>query len=124
MFKIISIGIGGFAGAIGRYLITDSIHNLFKVSFPLGTLIANLLGCFLLGFIYTITLEKQILNPTLKTGLTTGMLGALTTFSTFTYETLVLFENKEPILALSNILISVTLGLIMGLAGINIAKFI
>ncbi|AZR72172.1 hypothetical protein BBF96_01430 [Anoxybacter fermentans] len=124
MVKIISIGIGGFLGAITRYLLAGEVEKYFKSTFPFGTLVVNLIGCFLLGFIFSLTLNREMINPTIRTAITTGFLGALTTFSTFTYETLALLEGENLFLALSNVVISVVLGLLMGWFGIITARII
>ncbi|MBM7624950.1 fluoride efflux transporter CrcB [Sporohalobacter salinus] len=124
MLKLLSIGLGGFLGAIGRYLIGNGVENFFKGSFPYGTLAVNLIGCFLLGFIFTLTLERQIINPIVRAAITTGFLGALTTFSTFSYETLSLLNGGCLILALSNILFNIIPGLIICWVGITLANLI
>jgi len=124
MFKIFSIGIGGFFGAIGRYLLTKKVEEFFLGTFPYGTLFVNLLGCFLLGFIFTLSLEKQFISPNMRVAVTTGFLGALTTFSTFSLETISLFREESYYLGFSNILISLIPGLIMVWLGITVAKLI
>ena len=124
MIKLLSIGLGGFLGSIGRYLIDTRIERLFKGSFPYGTLAVNLIGCFLLGFIFTLTLERQIINPILRTAITTGFLGALTTFSTFSYETMSLLNNESLLLALGNIILNIIPGLILCWFGITLAEVI
>lgn len=122
MIKLISIGIGGFFGSITRYLVNRGVERYFKGAFPLATLIVNLVGCFLLGFILTLAMRKGDPNPVLRMALTTGFLGALTTFSTFTYETLALLEGQNHLIALGNLLVSVILGLVMGWLGIVAAR--
>lgn len=124
MFKIFSIGIGGFFGAITRYLLTKKVEDFFLGTFPYGTLFVNLLGCFLLGLIFTITLEKQIISPNMRVAVTTGFLGALTTFSTFSLETITLFREESYYLGFCNILVSLIPGLIMVWLGITVAKLI
>ncbi|AGB40128.1 crcB protein [Halobacteroides halobius DSM 5150] len=124
MFKLINIGLGGFLGAIGRYLITLKVNKNLNLNFPAGTLVVNLIGCFLLGFIATITKEKELFHPTFRTAITTGFLGALTTFSTFTYKTIGLLDKESTFLAASNIIISLVLGLFVAWIGINTAKLI
>ena len=124
MARIIGIGLGGFLGAISRYLITNKVENLFQGTFPYGTLTVNLLGCFLLGFIFTLTLNHELINPQLRIAITTGFLGALTTFSTFSYETIALLREESLLLAFTNILISLLPGLVMVWLGITLAKLI
>lgn len=122
MLKIICVGMGGFIGAVTRYLVTGWVEKLFKGTFPFGTLTVNLIGCFLLGFIYTLTLEREIVDPLIRIAITTGFLGALTTFSTFSYETLALLEGKNYFLGLGNVVISLLLGLFLAWLGIAIAR--
>lgn len=94
MIHIFLIGIGGFFGAISRYLISKYLNN-FIVSFPLGTFTVNFTGSLLLGFIvYSVSFGKNI--PTnYRDLLTIGFIGAFTTMSTFAYESFRLFDGKE-----------------------------
>ncbi|MBU2746235.1 fluoride efflux transporter CrcB, partial [Acidithiobacillus caldus] len=82
-------------GAWARYGQTLLVQTLVGRSFPWATLSINVLGCFIMGFLFFETLERRSLSPELRTGILTGGLGAYTTFSTFSLETLVLFENGE-----------------------------
>lgn len=120
--QLISIGLGGFCGAITRYLVNRGVERYCQGAFPLATFIVNLVGCFLLGFILTYALEKGDMNPIFRAAVTTGFLGALTTFSTFTYETLALLEGQNHLLALGNVVVSVVFGLLMGWLGIWVAR--
>lgn len=122
--RILSIGVGGFLGAIARYLLSKGVERYFKGAFPLGTLIVNLIGCFFLGFILTVTLRKGLIHPDLRLAITTGFIGAFTTFSTFTYETLTLFEGTNSLLALGNVVVSVILGLALGWLGILMGRMV
>ena len=124
MFNILYIGLGGFFGAIGRYSISKWIANKYSSIFPYGTLAVNLLGSFLLGFLITYFLDKSTLNPLYRTAITTGFLGALTTFSTFGFETIMLFEEESYFFALVNIFSNLFLGLILVFLGIKLAKLI
>ena len=87
-------------GAWARYGQTLLVQAAFGRSFPWATLSINVLGCFIMGFLFFETLERISVSPELRTGMLTGGLGAYTTFSTFSLETLVLFENGEAIKAL------------------------
>lgn len=124
MLKLISIGIGGFLGAISRYLISKWATTQGESILPYGTLMANLIGSFLLGFLLTIFLEKTTTYPYLQVALTTGFLGALTTFSTFSYETITLIQDKGLLWANINIFSNLILGLICVMAGILLGKTI
>lgn len=86
----IYIGVGGFFGAISRYAIGNLVNQTLGNPFPAGTFLANLIGCFLLGFIMTLSLERLVMSPNVRMGIATGFLGGLTTFSTYTYEALTL----------------------------------
>lgn len=81
------VGIGGFIGASLRYIITGLSTKAFGDSFPYGTLIVNVLGGFLIGFIMEASAGLWPISPNTRLFLTTGILGGLTTFSTFSYET-------------------------------------
>lgn len=92
MQRLIYIGIGGFIGAILRYIISMKI---ITTQIPWGTLFVNVLGGFLIGLIMEFCLSTEYISPNLKLFLTTGVLGGLTTFSTFSYETIGLFGSGD-----------------------------
>ena len=92
--QILYIGLGGFLGAIMRFLISRFVGNYFS-SFPLGTLVVNVSGSLLLGFIvYSVSFGKNI-SPELRDFMTIGFIGAFTTMSTFAYESFRLAELSE-----------------------------
>ena len=86
MKKYFYIGILGAFGAIARYVVEKAPFSLPFYYFPINTLIINLLGCFLLAFIIELSYERKIISPALRLGITTGFLGAFTTFSTLCKE--------------------------------------
>ncbi len=88
---IIAVGIGGFFGAISRFVIAGWVQKLTGASFPWGTLTVNVLGSFIIGILAI--LFERFVNPELKAMMITGFLGALTTFSSFSYETVSLFNE-------------------------------
>jgi CrcB protein len=110
MLKLLVIGIGGFLGAIARYGISGLVHRHFSGSFPVGTLCVNVLGCLVIGAL-TALLERQLLTPTQRLFLMVGLLGSLTTFSTFGYETLELMRDGNWSATLANVAANVALGL-------------
>ena len=117
MQKIFYVGIGGFIGSSLRYIISIQSTKLFGTNFPFGTLIVNVLGGFLMGVIMQISTDTTLISPNQRLILTTGILGGLTTFSTFSLETTVLFSDAQYVLASLNIGLNLffsLLGLIVG----------
>lgn len=125
MLNIISVFIGGGIGAIARYLVSLGIVKQFgEMELPIATFSINILGCFLLGFLYILFLEKANMNNTLGLALTVSFCGAFTTFSTFSLEIFKLIENQQIIQSCLYIIFSVIIGLLSVIIGINCAKFL
>lgn len=122
MKKYMFIGLGGTLGAILRFIIKNiEIYN-YKDNTPLSTFIINITGSFILAFILTMTYETWQLNEDIKLGITTGFLGAYTTFSTMCKETVIMLNQGYYFLAISYIGFSVMLGLTFAYLGIVMAK--
>ena len=117
---ILSVGAGGFIGATGRFLISAWIQKIAGVSFPVGTLGVNILGSFIIGFLFL--LFEQTIAPSQKAFLITGMLGALTTFSTFSLETVTMIQNGMFAKSLVNIALNTTLCIMATLLGMALFK--
>ena len=111
--NILVVGLGGFFGAIARFLISGWVQNLFSKSvFPFGTLSVNMLGCLVIGLLFGLSQYLgDVLTPRGKLLLITGFLGALTTFSTFGHETFELIQDNEILLAFANVGIQIVFGL-------------
>jgi len=107
---LLLVGTGSFIGGIFRYLIAQVVHAKFLSTFPLGTLIVNIIGCFFIGFVFGLT-DKFNLNQELRLFLAVGLLGGFTTFSAFSGETFCLFRDGQFWYATAYILTSVFLGL-------------
>ena len=122
MIQFFVIGAGGFIGATTRYYLSWFISQNYASKFPFGTVTVNLAGCFFLGFIAALTEEKIELNPTLKGFLTTGILGAFTTFSTFSVETVQLLRDGHLNVALLNVGVSVIVGVCAAYTGLIFAR--
>ena len=106
MLQIIYIGVGGFIGAVSRFLLSRYIGNLLP-SFPAGTLAVNVIGSFVLGFIiYSVSAGKNI-SPELRDFITIGVLGGFTTMSAFAYESFRLFELNQFLLFALNIFFNI-----------------
>jgi fluoride exporter len=111
--QILIIGAGGFIGAILRYLLSAQVQTYSKnAAFPLGTLGVNLLGAFLIGLLIELANTYGIFSPQLRSFLFIGILGALTTFSTFSLETVELLQEGWGAGALLNIGANVSLCLL------------
>lgn len=120
MQKLIYVGIGGLIGASLRYIISINSAKLFGTQMPYGTLIVNVLGGFLIGLIMELSLTTDLVSPNLRLFLTTGIMGGLTTFSTFSYETINLFSDGSYILGILN----TSLNLFLSLGGVVLGKFV
>ncbi|MVB11793.1 putative fluoride ion transporter CrcB [Caprobacter fermentans] len=121
--RFLIVGMGGFFGAALRYLISCMAVKLWG-EFPLGTLIVNLAGGFLMGFIMEAAAGSWSLPDEMKIFLTTGMMGGLTTFSTFSYETVSLFSNDSYWLGGLNVGLNLSLALLACWAGKSVAQMI
>lgn len=120
---LVPIALGGALGATARWLLSEWIHLKVGLQFPWGTLVVNLLGCLLLGFAYGL-FEAFDVPAQLRPGITVGFLGAFTTFSTFSYETLLLFDGGHPVRALAYVGVSVVLGLALAATGLGLGRAI
>ena len=126
---ILAIGMGGAVGAVTRYVVTGLTRQLLGESFPYGTLVVNLLGCLALGCMAELAAtwnetHPNRLPPWLHHGLTIGLLGALTTFSTFGHETIRHLERQEYLAGLLNVAVSVLVGLLAVAVGIGLARWL
>lgn len=117
MFKLLAIAGGGAIGAVLRYALSNATHAWLGRGFPYGTLLVNVIGCLAMGVLYVLFIERLNIGPEWRAALQIGLLGALTTFSTFSMETLLLIQNGEVQKALLNIFLSVLLCLAATWAG-------
>ncbi len=117
---LVFVAIGGSIGATFRYLISILMHKILGSSFAYGTLTVNILGSFIIGFLYLYF--EQTISPNVKAMLITGMLGALTTFSTFSLETILMIQEGLYFKALLNITLNVLFTLSSTIAGMFLFK--
>ena len=117
------VGLGGFLGAVCRFAVANWAARLFGGPFPFGTFIANASGSFLLGITLAVLEDKALLNTPQRHFLVAGFLGAYTTFSTFSYESLHLFQHGPMLLGVLNVVGSVALGLLGVWGGFALARW-
>jgi CrcB protein len=122
MQRLILIGLAGFAGTLTRYWLSEWTARRFGETFPTGTLVVNLIGCFLAGLLFYLMFDRYLVNPTIRTVVLIGLLGGFTTFSSFGLQTFTLLRDGEMGLALFNIAISNVGGLLMVWVGYSLAK--
>jgi CrcB protein len=122
MRQFLWICLGGAVGAGLRYLVSGWVARLFGGSFPLGTLSVNLIGSFVLGGLVHVGLTTESLSPTLRVAATTGLLGAFTTYSTFSYETMRLLQEGAWGLASFNVAVTVVACLAACYLGLLLAR--
>ncbi len=122
MYKLAIVGLGGCIGAIARYVLSGLIHRLLGSAFPWGTLVVNLMGCFLIGVLMVFSEDRVLIAPETRLLLGIGLLGAFTTFSTFGYESLELLRDRQLLYFAMNLLVSVAGGLAAVWAGRLLAR--
>jgi CrcB protein len=123
MLNILFVGVGGFIGSIGRYLLSGAVYQMFpNLHFPIGTTVVNILGCFLIGITTALVEVRNLLSPEVRVFLMIGMLGGFTTFSTFGYETIALLRDGAFLTGLANVLIQVIVGVSAVWLGFNVIR--
>lgn len=103
----LAVAVGGALGAMSRYAVAAYMVPVSADRFPWGTLAVNVLGCFLVGIVYVVTVEKGLLNPEWRLLLMTGFLGAFTTFSAFALESVQLWQYGQMLNAMIYVAVSV-----------------
>lgn len=124
MERLIAIGVAGAFGALSRYGLQSLVNDIAGRPSILGTMLANLTGAFLLGFIVAATEERLALDSITRAAIAVGFLGAYTTFSTFMFESVSRLENGELLLVFAYVTSSVLLGLMLAYAGLQAGRAI
>ncbi len=120
--EILLIGLGGGVGSIARFLCQRTVYSWYPHGFPFGTLIVNVVGCFLIGFLFSFMEKNNLVKPGLKLLLVTGFCGGFTTFSAFAAENIQLLKDGRLLYFFIYIIASVALGLLATFFGISVLK--
>jgi CrcB protein len=122
MLNILYVGLGGFIGSILRYLVFLSSNHLLGSNLPYSTIIVNIIGSFFIGFLYQFFNNYFFISESTKLLLTVGFLGGFTTFSTFSIDAFILYQNYGKFFAVSYIILSVVLSLFALLLGMFVLR--
>ncbi len=118
---ILAIGTGSFLGGISRYLLSQFVQAKFMSTFPFGTFVVNILGCFLIGIVFGFA-DRNAMSQEWRLFLATGLLGGFTTFSAFSNETIGMIRDGQFGYAIAYLALSVFIGLLATFSGIVITK--
>ena len=124
MRQLLAVAAGGAAGAVLRWLMAAGIQRLAGGAFPWGTFAVNALGSFLLGFLFVWLIERSTASELVRLALTVGFLGAFTTFSTYSLESLRLLQEGAIALAFGNIIGQVVVCLFLTWLGVQLARLL
>ena len=123
--KLIMVGIGGFAGSVSRYMVSLWSAELIRTQFiPYGTLIVNVAGCLMIGFLGGLLETRAIFTPEVRALVLIGFLGGFTTYSTFGYELLTIFRQGEMAAVFTHLVLHLVLGLGAVFFGFSLSKMV
>ena len=120
--KLFLIALFGAIGTLARYGLQGLVQTRVATTFPYGTLLVNLTGCLLLGFLGQLTLNRMLIPSDLRIAIAVGLFGGYTTFSSFAWETAKMLEDGEWLRATTYVGASVIAGLLLSVAGIRLAN--
>ena len=118
----VAIVLAGGSGALLRYLLSRTVISLNWTALPIGTLLANVIGSFLIGYLSWMFVHRWQLSNELQVVVLTGFLGGFTTFSAFSLEVISLFESELTVRAILYVSLSVSLSILMCLFGLYLAR--
>ncbi len=122
--QLSAVAIGGAAGAVMRWLMASGVQKMAGGAFPWGTFAVNALGSFLLGFLFVWLIERSTANELIRLAITVGFMGAFTTFSTYSLESVRLLQEGAFSLAFGNIAGQVVVCLLLTWLGVQLARVI
>ena len=120
--RLLLIAVFGAIGTLARYGLQGLVQIRVASTFPYGTLLINLTGCFFLGLIGQFTLNRMVISPDWRVAIAVGFFGGYTTFSSFGWETAKMLEDGEWLRASAYVGASVVVGLVLSVAGIHLAN--
>lgn len=120
--NLLIIALGGALGAVSRFLLGNGVSRALGSALPYGTFVINIVGCFAMGFLMTIIVDREMLPAAWRLFLCVGFLGGFTTFSSFGYEALMLLTEGKLLAVLAYVGGSVVLGLVAAAAGVLCAR--
>jgi|AntAceMinimDraft_11_1070367.scaffolds.fasta_scaffold00061_2 CrcB protein len=124
MKYLLFIALGGASGAVSRYVLSNWIHARWEGHFPLATLLVNVMGSFAIGIVYVLLVEREFIHADWRSVIMVGFLGAFTTFSTFSLETILLFEAGNTLEALGYMLASAVVCVMMAGLAIHFTRLL
>lgn len=120
--KLLLLGFAGALGTISRYALAGAVQKISGHDFPWGTMIVNILGCFIAGFLWSLIEGRIQISGETRIIIMVGFMGAFTTFSTFILESGELFRNSQILLAMTNLLVQTIVGLAAMFAGVMLGR--
>ena len=123
LLPVLLIALGGAAGTLARYGVSLACARpAERFNFPLGTVAVNLVGCFLIGLLNGLFLERVPLRPDVRAALVVGFLGGFTTFSSYAWETATLLEKRDTFRVVANVLVSNLAGVLLAVLGYSMGR--
>jgi len=124
LIRFLLVCLGGAIGSGARYLLVVWSGSAFGAAFPVGTLLVNVIGSFLLGFVMHVGTSTELLSPNARLALTTGVLGGFTTYSSLNYETTNFLRGGAWVYGSLNLIVTVSACLVAGLLGLGFARLL
>ena len=124
MMQILAIAAGGAVGSVLRYAVSTGVYSILGRNFPYGTLAVNVIGSFLMGLLFVLMVERLDMSAVWRMAILVGFLGAFTTFSTFSIETVNLLQGGDFMRAFLNVTLSVAFCLVATWVGFRLGRLI
>lgn len=122
--KLFFIGCGGFVGAVSRFLVSSMVMRMIPCPFPMGTLVVNLIGCYLIGLGNGCMETRNLFSPEMRSFVFVGFLGGFTTYSTFSLESVHLLQSGRALWSVLYLGMHLMVGLCAVLAGYGTARIL